>query len=358
MMLSSGDDGVAAIERVGGAGNAFFAVEPRGRYPAAPGARIAKTYSQLSEGPKTGRVLFDELESEDWQLPRAGRRYRWNEFRRHLRHLVQRERLHVVPLGQLSPHAARGLRSDLKAALTRFASGRAQIEALLHEVERVAKYVSGDHKKPLGKAGRAMGTLVKQFAVWAVKETGLPGMSWGRLYQEVLEARNDIAHTGTEAVLAGSRTAALATVLMEALVRVAEEGAVNRVRDVMVGDLVCAHRWQTVADIRRTMLVNDYSELPLSGAGSESGWKTVTARNLAEFLATDRTVKLGLTLDQALEKSDAPIQLCEARTAAEKASVRDVWDEADEESGLPLIVTRQGSGGPIAVGIVTPFDLL
>ena len=344
--------------RSGGAGNAFFVVESRGRYPEAPGARIAKTYGQLSQGPKTGRVLFDELETEDWQLPRARRRYRWSEFQQHLRHLVQRERLHVVPLGQLSPDAARGLRSDLKAALTRFASGRASIEPLLHEVERVAKYVSGDHKKPLGKARKAMTTLVKQFAVWAVGETGLPGMSWGRLYQEVLEARNDIAHTGTEAVLAGTRTAALATVLMEALVRVAEEGAVNRVRDVMVGDPVCAHRWQTVADVRRTMLVHDYSELPLSGAGSDRWWKTVTARNLAAYLATDRTAKLGLTLDEALEESDPPLQLCEARTVAETAPVREVWDEAGDESGLVLIVTRKGSNGPIVVGIVTPFDLL
>ena len=266
--------------------------------------------------------------------------------------------MHVVPLGQLSPHAARGLRSDLKAALTRFASGRAPLEPLLHQVERVAKYVSGDHTKPLGKAGKAMRTLVKQFAAWAVTETGLPGMSWGKLYQEVLEVRNDIAHTGTEAVLAGTRTTALATVLMDALARVAEEGAVTKVRDVMVGDPVCAHRWQTVADVRRTMLVNDFSGLPLSGEGSESGWKTVTARNLAAYLAMDRKTKLGLTLDKALKKGNPPLQLCEAPTAAEKASVWEVLHEAGEESGLPLIVTRGGSGGPIAVGIVTPFDLL
>lgn len=357
-MLSTGEDGVAAIERAGGVECAFFAVEPRGGYPMAHGARIVKTYSQLSKGPKTGRILFRELEREDWQLPRARRRYRRSEFHRHLRQLVERERLHVVPLGQLSPYAARCLRANLKSALTQFASGRARVEPLLHEVERVAKYVSGDPKKSLGRAGQAMGTLVKQFATWAVKDTGLPGMSWGRLYQEVVAARNDIAHTGTEAVLAGTRTAALATVLMDALVRVAEEGAMNRVRDVMVGDPVCAHRWQTVADVRRTMLVNDYSELPLSGGGSKSRWKTVTARSLAAYLATDRTAKLGLTLEQALEKSRPPLQICEAPTAAEKAPLREVWDAVGEKSELPLIVTRQAPDGPIAVGIVTPFDLL
>ena len=357
-MLSTGEDGGAAIERAGGVECAFFAVEPRGEYPLAPGVRIAKTYSQLLKGSKTGRVLFDELEMEGWQLPLARRRHRRSEFHQHLRHLVEQERLQVVPLGQLSPHAARGLRGDLKAALTRFASRQAPIEALLHEVERIAKYVSGDPKKPLGKAGKAMGTLVKQFAVWAVKETGLPGISWGRLYQDVVAARNDIAHTGTEAVLAGTRTAALATVLMEVLVRVAEEGAVNRVRDVMVGEPLCAHRWQTVADVRRTMLVNDYSGLPLSGGGSELGWKTVTARGLAEYLTTDRTAKLGLTLEQALKESQPPLQLWEVPTATEGASLPDVWDGAGEKWGLPLIVTRGGPDGPIAVGIVTPFDLL
>lgn len=42
----------------------------------------------------------------------------------------------------LSKDAARGLRGDLKTALTEFVSRRGGVDAVLHEIERIAKYVS------------------------------------------------------------------------------------------------------------------------------------------------------------------------------------------------------------------------
>ena len=48
-------------------------------------------------------------------------------------------------LGALSAEGARELRRDLKSALTGFANGKGSIEGLLHEIERIAKSVSGRH---------------------------------------------------------------------------------------------------------------------------------------------------------------------------------------------------------------------
>ena len=361
MKLLSGEDGLQAIASAGGAANACFALHPDGGYPAAPGARIAKTYAQLSARPNHGRALFDELEREDWRLPEAGRRYGSAEFHAHLRYLVRHERLHVLEFGRLTPDAARVLRADLKAALTRVASGRDGVAQLLHEIERVARYASGRHRANLGNAADAMGTLVGLFAGFALHDAGLAGTGWDRLYDLVREARNHIAHTGTEAVLAETRTKALASVLVEALLGVAREDGTTRLAEVMVADPVRAHGWQTVADVRRTMLVTNFSELPLSGGASGRAWPTVTAKGLAAYLGTDpdeRRQRLGRTVDEAVRAAYRPLRLWEAPTAGEDTPVREVWTGAGETTSLPLMVIRNGAGGAALVGIVTWFDLL
>ena len=118
-------------------------------------------------------------------------------------------------MGRLTPPAARALRADLKEALTEVASGRAGVSSLLHQIERVAKYQTGNHRAALGnpKTQDAMQVLAKNHASYALDNAGLGGVGWDRLYCAVTEARNDIMHTGTEAVLAETRTKALAAAI-------------------------------------------------------------------------------------------------------------------------------------------------
>ena len=361
MRLLSGKDGLEAIITAGGAGRACFALDPEGAYGPARGSRIAKTYEQLGGRPRIGQTLFDELEQEDWRLPKARRRYRAGEFHAHLRYLVRHGRLHVLVRDGLSPDAARVLRGDVKAALTNVASGREGVASLLHQIERVARYASGKAQISLGNASDDMRTLVAAFAGFALQDAGLGGMSWARLYDLVRDARNDIAHTGTEAVLAETRTQALAAVLLEALLRAAEEDGMTRLAEVMVANPVCAHGWQTIADVRRTMLVTDFSELPLAGCGVDATWPAVTADGLAAYLGSDeieRKRRMGRTVDKALGEACRPLQLYNAPTAAEDTLVSDIRNEAGDGSSLPLMVTREAEGGTVLVGIVTAFDLL
>ena len=360
MRLLTGKEALRAIGTAGGIGHTWFALHPDRGYPSARGARIAKTYAQLSARSETGGALFRDLERSDWRLPRAGRRFGLADFHAHLRYLVRWERLHVLDRGRMTADVARTLRGDLKTALTEVASGRAGVASLLHEIERIARYASGRHRANLGNSAEDMRTLVGLYARFALQDTGLGGMGWDRLYEVVREARNDIAHTGTEAVLAAARTKALAAVLLEALLGIAVEDEM-RLAEVMVANPVCAQGWQTVADVRRTLLVTDFSELPLAGGGAGGEWQTVTAHGLAAYLGSDedeRRERMGRTLDEALADTPSPLRLSPAPTAPEDTPVREIWEGDSERSEVPLMVTREAAGGPVLVGIVTAFDLL
>ena len=106
----------------------------------------------------------------------------------------------------LKPEAARGLRRDLKAALTDFAAGKGGLLQMLNQLERVVKYVCNNPNITLGNASGSMTKFIRKHACEKIENTGLPGVNWDRLYSYVTKHRNDIAHTGTEAALAGART--------------------------------------------------------------------------------------------------------------------------------------------------------
>ena len=261
----------------------------------------------------------------------------------------------------------------MKRALTEVASQRASVASLLHQIERVARYRSGKHKAALGwtEVEAAMHRMVESFAAYALTDAGFGGMNWDSLYSKVKDARNDIMHTGTEAVLAEAQTKALATVLLDALLGAAQgERGMATLVQVMVEHPVCAHRWQTIADVRRTMLVSDFSVLPLAD-GAMGGdcrvWQVLTADDLAAFLTTSdsRDEKMGKTVACAAKSG---LNLRCFPTADEGISVQQVWDDRIQ---LPLMVTRelgdveQGAKQaakpnlpPTLVGIVTAFDLL
>ena len=225
--------------------------------------------------------------------------------------------VHTEKRGKLlSADEARDLRGKLKGALTAVASGRGSIEALLHEIERIAKYATRKPDVSLGRARKPMRRLVCSYAPAHLQDTGLPGVEWDALYKAVVGGRNDIAHTGTEGALTGMRVAALATVLLAVLGQAAKGGgSTGKVRDVMVSNPTCAHEWQTLADLRRTMLVNDFSVLPLDhGLANDGTWTSVRAEELASFIAKERDA-LGWTL------ADVRTRCCGSRMKFYDASV-------------------------------------
>ena len=263
----------------------------------------------------------------------------------------------LAGVSELDASAARELRRDLKDALTAFASGRGSVESLLHQIERIARYVTGKPSVDLKKAGGRMKRLVRRFVPGRINDTGLPGIGWEDLYSAAVKGRNDLAHTGTAGALVGTRVATMATVLLAALAEVAKEKGVGKVKDIMVSNPVFAHCWQTLADLRRTMLVNDFSVLPLNNDDAKDRkWRCVRAEELADFLAQGGN-RDGCTLADALSgESCTRMRVYCARIVCE-----------DEEQGkllgrdalnLPVVVGRTVEGRCEIVGIVTAFDLL
>ena len=248
---------------------------------------------------------------------------------------------------------ARSLRRDLKTAVTGFASGTGDLAGLFNQIERIAQYVKGSPHVDLAKAKGALKSFVAQSTSARPCETGLPGVSFDLLYEEVRKARNDLAHTGTEAALASRNVGALAVVLMGALAMAAQGKNGLTVEDAMVSNPTCAQAWQTLADVRRTMLVNDYSALPISDGSCASHWRCVDAKRLAAYLLDpkDRKEREKMELSAALT-CDTPLLTLDAPAVPPCTLVKCAMEE------LPAIVVRQVSDKPEIVGIVTAFDLL
>lgn len=248
---------------------------------------------------------------------------------------------------RLVPLQARELRGDLRRALTGFANGNGGLPVLLHQIERVAQALAHNPKATLDGARAQVRRFVGDHAPSRVDDTGLPGVGFATLYEKVRCARNDVAHTGTEAALAGRWSAALAIVTMEALAVAARVGKHLRVCDVMVSNPTCAHGWQSLADLRRTMLVNDYSCLPTADGAKDGRCTCVDAERLARhFLLNDPPAHA--TLDDATGSVTV-----EVPTVPQHTRVRDHLVGPGRR--LPFVVVAKPTE---IVGIVTAFDLL
>lgn len=260
----------------------------------------------------------------------------------------------------LDPEAAKGLRRDLKAVFTDFAAGKGGTFQLLNQIERIVKCVCKDPDRSLGKASNCMRKFIKEHARERIENTGLPGIKWDSLYSSVTKHRNDIAHTGTEAALAGARTAALATVLLDALLDAGrKKGCPLKISEVMVANPTCAENWQTLADLRRTMLVNDFSILPMrNGKCGEPGkWRAVRAGELAAYLLDNRKghrETLGCALDNGLKPYCATV-VCEDEKLAD---LRDRNWAGKGKGNFPSSVVVTSEKKDRLVGIATAFDLL
>ena len=127
----------------------------------------------------------------------------------------------------------------------------------------------------------------------------------------------------------------------------------GRVADVMVASPVCAHGWQTLADLRRTMLVNDYSVLPLSeGPEDDGSWRCVRAEELAAYFAEEDPSAAGQCLTAALTGGlVGSLSVYRAKVVVEDTPLASLLGELGK---LPAVVTRRSE----IVGIVTAFDLL
>ena len=235
--------------------------------------------------------------------------------------------------------------------MTGFVNGRRDLDELRHQIERLAKCLDGNPDSTLTGAIGTVMLFVCRYAPDRIGDPGIAGASFHDLYVRMKDARDDHAHTGTPVVQASRWTKAVGAVLLEALEAAACNERDLAVRDVMVTNPACAHDWQTLADLRRTMLVNDYSVLPIDEGQCRDGtWCCVGADELAQCLRGGRRRKRTLAEMRLANATDI---IRKANAIQEDTPIGDVLGKLK----LPVVVTKDAEKSEL-VGIVTAFDLL
>jgi hypothetical protein len=152
------------------------------------------------------------------------------------------------------------------------------VDVLIHVFERMGMFLLhkvgdlGDYQGVLGSVA-GLSPLARQLQ----KEFHTP---FGKLYNSVREARNSAMHEGAYARHLASHAVKLALILEDALCngsdkdgsnkslktpfqKLAPEGALMKIGELMVPNPICAEFWHPLSFIRQTMLESSFSYLPV-----------------------------------------------------------------------------------------------
>lgn len=173
-----------------------------------------------------------------------------------------------------------------------------------------------------------------------------------RLYEIVMQARNDALHQGAYVRHLTHRAIELSIVLEDALMN-----NLKIVAEFMVRDPLCCSFWQPISFIRQQMLTNSFSFLPVQM--DDKSWGLVSDVMLARFLRVKSDVRknrLNMTLlDATSSTTDDHMKLLPPRIVNPLESIEDVSVDVGH---VPAIVTRDGGLESDIIGIITAFDLL
>lgn len=258
--------------------------------------------------------------------------------------------------GVLDGHVAQRFRDELRNARAQAFRDAEGFAHVLFAIERLGSFLFGE----IGALGRyrtdlrmiAMRSPLGH-AIGAEHPTIHP--KFDNLFDLVLAGRNDAMHHGAAARHITRHAVELALILEDALMTIGPQ----RVREFMASPPICAELWQPVSFVRRTMLENAFSYLPVDAGGEERGnWKLVSDVALARYLRTgpagvSRNDKLAATLGEVVCSGKLDLvsaDTCSALDSAEEATSRFT-------DGRPLLVLRPEDVGNL-LGLLSPFDLI
>ena len=235
-------------------------------------------------------------------------------------------------------------RQQLKEARRAGLSDLENAHQLVVAIEALGKAL---HGKGRAKLVTVEPCLIAFSARWAPGgETEDPtSSSLPVMLKRVREQRNDYAHEGTAARRLARQAADVALQLERALLNAETEGRQMRMRDVMITPVICAEEWQTLAHVRRIMLLHEFTILPYRQHGK--GWTFIDATGVVRALFTGDTGARDMTVMAAVE--------CE-RLKVTCARLRGVDDKVQHSAPETTLVVTDPCQA--VVGLVTPFDLL
>ena len=165
------------------------------------------------------------------------------------------------------------------------------------------------------------------------------------MLERVRKQRNDYAHEGTAARRLARQAAEVALQLERALLNAETEERQMRMRDVMITPVICAEEWQTLAHVRRVMLLHEFTILPYRQ--QDEDWTFIDATAVVRALSTGRRRALDKTVMDAV--GCGLLNVTPARTA-------EAQEEVDHSAPETTLVVKGACQA--AAGLVTPFDLL
>jgi CBS domain-containing protein len=193
-------------------------------------------------------------------------------------------------------------------------------------------------------------------------ETAIVGLAAGagqedeaavrRLFNVVREARNKAVHDGAYARHLNSRLVDLLLMLEEAIMT-----NMNRVEDLMVRTPVSAEPWHLVSHVRKLMLTNSFSWIPVF-QDKPSRWMLLRDAALMKWIRSEPNKKkqgerLAMPVSDAISqhKLDVKGAICCSRDVL----ISVILAQMDER---PMLVTERIQGQERLLGIITAFDLL
>jgi len=168
------------------------------------------------------------------------------------------------------------------------------------------------------------------------------------LFEVVRQARNMAVHDGAWVRHRSSQLVDFILLLEEAVLR-----QLTFVEEVMVRSAIIAEPWHQLAQVRRTMLSNSFSFLPLL----LGHWRLLADEAIVAITRgeteRERRARLSLSVKDAVENHK--MRLMDADVAPPRDLVANV---VAQSRSWPLLVTDNGESNGRLLGILTPFDLL
>jgi len=245
-------------------------------------------------------------------------------------------------------------RDELREARAETFRDAEAFDQVLFAIERLGSFIADrigtlkEYEKPLRQKASLSPlaeVIPKQLPDWHAP--------FSTLYALIQVARNEALHQGAFARHLTTHAVELCIILEDALMNEA-----SRARDFMVTNPVCARVWEPISSIRRTMLINAFSYLPVAmDTETHRGWHLVSDLEIARYLrdtsnGKPRPERLAANLQQAVKAKQ--IRLIPGKTCNPDQDIVSVLSNC---MGVPVLVVDQNYPHELR-GLITPFDVL
>ena len=213
-----------------------------------------------------------------------------------------------------------------------------------HEASTVLEHIGQAIARKMGKG---LGTYKKEIVNLAVASGYTDKVSVGKLFDDVKGARNKAVHDGAYVRHVNSRLVDLLLILEESIMM-----GMKYAKDLMVRNPQTAESWHSVSEVRRKMLANSFSTIPIY-LHEGAKWSLLTDTAIMQLVRKDRHKYLPMSIKEVI--SLPMLNVVDADCCRPDTFVDDLVAKMNTH---PVLVTERIQNEDRLLGIITAFDLL